>query len=245
MTENAAPRRRRRQPAAVRAAVLPPGAGDVALPPDPAPNADHETDVKEPKLPAGTRRSPSLAKLKERAAKANKDSRARIEVSVRIDTETYAALVALAETYRCSIADIHRQCLDDGLRKYVEFRSPFNANPFVRTTPMRAHPDIVEPVGNDRPHHSGAESPRTIHDTANAVRADDLTAPIPDYDAAVERSAVDRLGSFLPQSGGALVPSMDDEAADPLAPRPQVALTEHDTIEAEVLVIEHEPVVMQ
>ena len=179
-------------------------------------------------MPPGTKRAPTLAQLQERAKKANRASKARVDITIRVDVATYAALIELAEEYRVSMSDVARQCLSDGLRKYRDFASPYVDNPFRPTTPMRANPEIVLSTGFDRP-RTGTEAPMEVYRRENALRADDLTAPIPGYDEAVTdrvsaglatmaSEAARTLGHFLPQSP--TLPSADGVAFDPLAPTP-------------------------
>lgn len=233
-------RRNRRAPVVASAEaniVLPKPGVAAVLPPAPTPEAEHiePADVVRPKLPPGTRRAPTLAQLQERAKKANKQSKARVDITIRIDVPIYAALIELAEEYHVSMADVARQCLADGARKYRDFSSPFVDSPFRPTTPMRANAEIVVPFGHDRP-RTGAFAPGEVHARSGALLADDLTGPIPGHDRAVEEranaslaematAAAHRLGavSFLPNAGGKTAPSVGPNgvlAYDPLAPTP-------------------------
>lgn len=237
MPTPSARRRARKAPVVATAEVnivLPKAGVAAVLPPAPAPEAEHTEPVK-PKLPPGTRRAPTLAQLQERAKKANKASKARVDITIRIDVPVYAALIELAEEYHVSMADVARQCLADGARKYRDFNSSLIDSPFRATTPMRANPEIVESFGFDRP-RTGFDSPNSRHARSGALLANDLTGPIPALDRAVEEranaglaemasEAARRLGtvSFLPNSGGKTAPAASADgtlAYDPLAPTP-------------------------
>lgn len=223
-----APRRRRHNaPLASAPAdiVLPKPGMTIDLPPAAPADADHIPDAQKPKLPPGTKRTVTLEQLKARAKKQNILAKQQVIVTLRISVPAYKACVELAEEYNVSVAEIQRQCLDDGIRKYRDFNSPYAANPFRPVKPFQAFPDMVIPMGNDRP-KTGEISNTTVAANRRAVLAEDLTGPIPTYDNEITQATTDnfaellstKLGNFLPQSP--LLPKDDVLAYDPLAPTP-------------------------
>ncbi len=224
------PRRRRAAPVAVAEAtiVLPRPGVAAALPPPPPAEAEH-LDKPAVKLPPGTRHNRlNLERLKSR------DNRLALtlekcRMELRMDLVMYEKLIDLAEEYSVSTAEMARQCLRDGIRRYRDFNSAYADSPFRPVTPMQAFPEIVQQTARDRP-TNGDYSPRAVHDRRAALTAEDLTAPLPEYDrevddrngaglASMAQMAATRLGNFLPQSPP--LKSAEGLSYDALAPIPE------------------------
>jgi hypothetical protein len=72
-------------------------------------------------------RSKALSRAKEltrRARAAGK--RETIKISHVMYLDQYERVVLLAERYHKKVSEIIRECIDDGLRKYSDFRSPYS-----------------------------------------------------------------------------------------------------------------------
>lgn len=201
--------------------VLPkPQTGPADLPPEAQPEAEHAFDATVPKLPPGTKNrkitKPTLEALKARGKRLNRRNAEKVDLPLRVDPDTYLALIELGEEYNASVAEVSRQCLKDGIRKYREFNSPYAPNPFRDLTPLRAYADIIPHVGKDQP-NTGDFAPTEIGKRRRMLIAQELTAEIPELDENALAGMPAEWSKFMPQTGTLTKPGEPMEF-DPLAP---------------------------
>ena len=82
------------------------------------PGAPHVTGRKA----SATGLAKRLQSSRERAKKVRTSRPRRIAIQVSIDVEIHDAVIELAEKHACSMQDVYRRCLRDGLMRYIDLK---------------------------------------------------------------------------------------------------------------------------
>ena len=152
-----------------------------------------------------------IQKLQDRAKKAASSSKAQVPLTLRIPVKMYEALVELAEEWHAPVAEIARQCLQDGIRKYNDF-ADIRPTQFAPRTPMQANPGVSAAPGN-----RSKSALELMYERAKAKEASQTPAPQrqqpdpteDDLEADQRTSIIESLQNIPP---GALFPSTPPSA---------------------------------
>jgi hypothetical protein len=157
--------------------------------------------------------------LRKRADQAARRSRAGVNLTFRIPVPVYKRLIEMAEEQHTSVNQIAKECLVVGTGKYRDFAGGAVRDPFVRTTPLRAYPDLSATEAGPRAGENSVAArvkARRFEASKQFLPPRDPEAPVPDDVSYLLDEALARIpaGALLP-STPPLLPPREEESTLP------------------------------